>query len=114
MGVGASFEELEQRVADFVGEREWEGFHTPKDLAMALSVEAAELMELFLWRSPEEVNSMLPKLRNKIEEELADVFIYGLSMANALSIDLPQAILKKLKQNAERFPVDRFRGRAYE
>lgn len=114
MGEGATFEQLGQRVADFVAEREWESFHTPKDLALALSVEAAELLELFLWRSKEEVHAKLPELRPQIAEELADVFIYGLSMANALTIDLPQAILKKLEQNAERFPIDRYRGRAYE
>ncbi|MCJ2520341.1 MAG: nucleotide pyrophosphohydrolase [Candidatus Thermoplasmatota archaeon] len=113
MGEGATLEELMSQVADFVTKREWEVFHNPKDLAIAMAVEASELLEHFLWRTPEEINQLLPELKEKIEEELADVFIYGLSMANALSVDLADAIHRKLRKNEKRFPVDRFRGRAY-
>jgi NTP pyrophosphatase (non-canonical NTP hydrolase) len=105
--------ELRSQVAGFVSRREWEAFHNPKDLAIAMTVEASELLELFQWRNLEEVESLLPEIKDRIAEELADIFIYGLSMANALSIDLARAIRSKLEKNEERFPVDRFRGRAY-
>lgn len=114
MGDKGSLSSLSHRVADFVTQREWEVFHNPKDLAIALLVEASELLELFQWRSREEVAVVLPEIRREIAEELADVFIYGLSMANSLSIDLEKAILQKLEENESRFPVERFRGRAYE
>lgn len=104
---------LRARIADFVAQREWEPFHNPKDLAIALSVEAAELLELFQWRSPEEVEALGEELRQAAADELADVFIYGLSLANALSLDVTAAVERKMDRNEERFPVDRFRGRAY-
>ncbi len=113
MGDGATLGELRRRVADFVAKRNWEGYHNPKDLAIALAVEASELLELFQWRSVEQVEALLPEMKDSISEELADIFIYGLSLANALSIDLSEAILRKMERNEERFPVDRFKGRAY-
>lgn len=114
MGDRPTLEELANQVADFVAEREWEVFHTPRDLAMALSIEASELLELFLWRSREEVTARLPDIQEQVAGELADVLIYALSLANALSVDPSEVVVKKLRENAERFPVDRFRGRAYE
>lgn len=113
MGDEATLGELRSRIADFVAERAWEPFHNPKDLALALSVEASELLELFRWRDKEEVAARLPELRDRIAEELADVFIFGLSMANAASIDLSSAILEKMEENEDRFPVEKYRGRAY-
>lgn len=112
MGDEATLGELRSRVADFVSRREWEVFHNPKDLAIALSVEASELLELFRWRDVEEIESTLPKLKVSIADELADVLIYSLSMANTLSIDLTEAILAKMERNEERFPVEKYRGRA--
>ncbi|MFQ5838355.1 MAG: nucleotide pyrophosphohydrolase [Thermoplasmata archaeon] len=113
MADDATLGELSSRIAEFVSKREWEVFHNPKDLAIAMAVEVSELLELFQWRRREEIESRLPEEKAKIAEELADVFIYGLSMANALSIDLSEAILRKVKRNEERFPVERFRGRAH-
>lgn len=113
MGDEETLGELRKRVADFVSRRDWEVFHNPKDLAIAMAVEASELLELFQWRSPEEVEELLPELRGRMEEELADIFIYGLSMANTLDMDLSAAILRKLEANERRFPVERFKGRAY-
>ncbi|MFQ6013462.1 MAG: nucleotide pyrophosphohydrolase [Thermoplasmata archaeon] len=113
MGDEATLGELRGRIAAFVAAREWEAFHNPKDLALALSVEASELLELFRWRGQEEVRARLLELKERIAGELADVFIFGLSMANAVSIDLTQAILRKMEENEERFPVEEYRGRAY-
>ncbi len=113
MGNEATLGELRGRVAAFVAAREWEGYHNPKDLALALSVEAAELLELFRWRGRQEVDDLLPELEGRIADELADVFIFGLSLANAVSVDLSEAILRKMEANEERFPVEKYRGRAY-
>ncbi|MFQ5986857.1 MAG: nucleotide pyrophosphohydrolase [Thermoplasmata archaeon] len=113
MGNEATLGELRGLIAAFVAAREWEGFHNPKDLALALSVEASELLELFRWRGRKEVEEHLPELMDRIAEELADVFIFGLSLANAVSLDLSAAIIQKMEENEVRFPVEKYRGRAY-
>lgn len=99
---------LQARMAEFVAARGWEPWHVPKNLAMALGVEAAELAELFQWRSPEEstVSGLGPELRLRAGEELADVFAYVLSMANALDLDLANTFADKMARNAERYPPD--------
>jgi len=110
----ASVEELRQRVSAFVRERDWEQFHSPKNLSMALAAEAAELMEHFLWvdsaASVETVRR--PAKRPAIEAELADVAIYALAFANMAGIDLAAAIETKLAENARKYPVEKARGRA--
>ncbi len=101
---------LRDRVAGFVRERDWEKYHRPGNLAKAISVEAAELLELFQWRS--DSDPMDAALRARLEEELADVVIYCLSAANAAGIDLSDAVLRKLERNEARYPADEWRGRA--
>ncbi len=102
--------ELRERVRAFVHARDWESFHTPKDLAIAVSVEAAELVEPFLWRDASARLSAAD--RASVGEELADVIIYGLSLANALDFDLSEAVLAKLRKDEAKYPARRFRGRA--
>jgi NTP pyrophosphatase (non-canonical NTP hydrolase) len=101
---------LRARVAGFVHAREWEKFHRPANLAKAISVEAAELLELFQWRA--EDDDLGPAMRSRVEEELADVVIYCLSMANAMDLDLSDAVLGKLRRNEGRYPANAWRGRA--
>lgn len=98
----------------FARERDWEQFHSPKNLAMALSAEAAELMEHFLWMEPTASRDAVkqPVLRAAIEEELADVVIYALEFANVTGIDLAEAIRRKMEQNARKYPVEKARGRS--
>ncbi len=103
---------LREHVRQFVHARDWERFHTPKDLAMAISIEASELLELFLWDGLEASPQMSSEDRTAFGDELADVMIYGLSLANVLDIDLSDAILSKLKKDEAKYPADRFRGRA--
>ena len=108
--------DLRQRVAAFVSARAWEQFHTPKNLSIAIATEAAELMEHFQWLTVEQATAAVhdePK-RAAVADELADVFIYGLSMANAAGIDVSAAVMAKLERNEQRFPVDEWRGRARE
>jgi NTP pyrophosphatase (non-canonical NTP hydrolase) len=104
--------QLRERVRQFVHARDWESFHTPKDLAMAISIEASELLDLFLWREAGGSKDLRPADRSAVGEELADVIIYGLSLANALDLDLSDAVFSKLRMDEAKYPVDRFRGRA--
>lgn len=105
--------ELRNLVAEFTRERDWEQFHDPKNLAMSIAIEAAELMEHFQWDRNEQIPAILedPGRRREIEEELADVICYCLSLANNLEIDLSEAVERKVLKNAEKYPPGEYRGR---
>jgi NTP pyrophosphatase (non-canonical NTP hydrolase) len=105
---------LRERVKAFVRERDWEQFHNAKDLASAIAIEAAEVMELFLWKTPSEVQlaAQDEDSRHRIAEELADVLILCLSLANRLDIDLTAAVINKVKANEEKYPAALVRGKA--
>jgi len=107
--------ELKNNVKKFIREREWEKFHNPKDLAEAICIEAGELLEQFQWITPHEASSWKnkPSKTKHIGEELADVVIYCLSMANTMKIDVTEAIISKLKKNEAKYPVDKFLGKAH-
>lgn len=106
--------ELKGRVLAFVRERDWEQFHAPKNLSMALAAEAAELMEHFLWSSPDasRAEAADPAKRARIAEELADVIIYALEFANATGLDVAAAVEAKMALNRAKYPVEKARGRA--
>ncbi|HKB56258.1 MAG TPA: nucleotide pyrophosphohydrolase [Lacunisphaera sp.] len=106
--------ELRERVLAFVHERDWEQFHSPKNLSMALAAESGELMEHFLWAESKASLAVVsdPKKRPAIEAELADVVIYALEFANICGIDLAAAIGAKMAANAKKYPVEKSRGRA--
>jgi NTP pyrophosphatase (non-canonical NTP hydrolase) len=106
--------ELKNRVLAFARERDWEQFHAPKNLSMALAAEAGELMEHFLWATPEESRAVAldPARKAKIAEELADVVIYALEFANATGLDVASSIESKIAANAAKYPVDKARGRS--
>ncbi len=105
--------ELKQLVAGFVEARQWQPFHTPKNLAMALAIEAAELMEHFQWLNLDESAAVAEDSakRSAAGEELADVLCYALAMANALGLDVSQAMHAKMEKNVRKYPVEEFRGR---
>jgi len=107
--------ELKNYVKKFIKERDWEKYHNPKDVAESVCIEAAELLELFQWRNVEEIRGLMEneEFRRKIAEELADVIIYSLSMADVTKTDLTQAIAKKLEKNESKYPVEKYRGKAY-
>jgi dCTP diphosphatase len=104
---------LRQAVADFVNNREWQPFHTPKNLSMSIAIEAAELMEHFQWLTPKEVETAVEDAteRAAVADELADILIYCLSLSNAVDLDVSSAVLAKLQTNEYRYPADEFRGR---
>lgn len=106
--------ELKSQVLAFVRERDWEQFHSPKNLSMALAAEAGELMEHFLWSTPDQAAAVArdPAKRERIAEELADVVIYALEFSNMTGIDVAAAIESKLASNARRYPVEKARGRS--
>ena len=106
--------ELRRLVDSFVDCRDWHQFHSPKNLAMSLAIEAAELMEHFQWISTEESRqvSEQPEQISQIADELADVLCYALAMANELNIDLATAIRNKMVKNEQKYPADQFHGRA--
>ncbi|MEJ2735818.1 MAG: nucleotide pyrophosphohydrolase [Anaerolineae bacterium] len=104
---------LRQAVAGFVNDRDWQPFHTPKNLSMSIAIEAAELMEHFQWLTTEETHADVedPDKRAAVADELADIVIYCLSLSNALGLDVSSAVLGKLQANEHRYPADEFRGR---
>ena len=104
--------ELRDALRAFTREREWDRYHTPKNLAMALIVEAAELAEHFQWLTAEESQSPQDGKREKIRDELADVLIYLVELADTLDIDLIAAARDKIGKNALKYPVDKARGNA--
>jgi len=105
--------ELRQVVADFVAERDWSQFHSPKNVSMALAIEAAELMEHFQWLTTDESRRLAENSKKLAEvgEELADVIGYSFALANELGIDVASAIRAKMVKNAQKYPADQFRGR---
>lgn len=102
--------DLRLELRRFAAERDWEQFHSPKNLAMALSVEAAELLEHFQWLSDTESSALSPETRAKVSEELADVLLYLVRLADKLDVDLTVAASEKLKLNATKYPADKARG----
>lgn len=95
---------------EFAGEREWEQFHNPKNLAMALTVEAGELMELFQWLTPRQADNPDEELKTRAGEELSDVILYSIRMADKLGIDLDSAIARKTKMNEAKYPIEKAKG----
>lgn len=105
-----SLTELRGRINAFVVERDWAQFHTPKNLAMAMIVEAAELVEQFQWDTPQESQQLTPEKLEAVSHELADTFVYLLRIAEVLEIDLIAAANQKIELNAKKYPVDKARG----
>ena len=104
--------ELNKQINFFVEERDWDVFQTPKNLSMALIVEAAELVEHFQWMQPEESDSLTDDKKKKVAEELADILIYTVRLADRLGLDLEQSAKDKLTANLQKYPVEKARGNA--
>ena len=102
----SDIEEIIKKLIEFRNERDWEQFHNPKDLALAINVEAGELLELFLWKKPEEANI------EKVKEELADVLAFAFLLAEKYKLDIKKIMLDKIKDNAIKYPIDKSKGTA--
>jgi len=99
-------QEITQALLAFRDERDWAQFHNPKDLALALNIEASELLESFLWKSAEQAN------KDEVREELADVFAYAFLLADSYGLDVKQIVLEKIKKNALKYSVEKAKGSA--
>lgn len=97
-------EQVLQRLRQFRDDRDWKQFHNPKDLAVALSIEASELLEAFLWKAPEAADS------ERVKEELADVLAYALLLSDAYGFDVQKIVLDKIERNEEKYPIEKARG----
>jgi NTP pyrophosphatase (non-canonical NTP hydrolase) len=102
--------ELRDALRDFAAERDWDQFHSPRNLATALAVEAAELLEPFQWLDEAQARDLAPATRAAVEEEMADVLLYLVRLADKLDVDLERAARSKILRNAEKYPVERARG----
>ena len=102
----SEFEEIIKELIKFRNARDWEQFHNPKDLAIAINVEAGELLESFLWKNANDANS------EKVKEELADIFAFAFLLADKYGFDIKQIVLEKIKLNGEKYPVDKAKGTA--
>lgn len=102
-------ENIKKKLDSFAQDRGWEKFHNPKNLAMALSVEAAELLELFQWYEADQCLQYKNKEKEKVEDELADIFLYGIRMASKLDINLLEAIERKMIKNEKKYPISESR-----
>lgn len=105
-----SLANLRDRINHFVNERDWAQFHSPKNLAMAMIVEAAELVEHFQWQTEQQSRELTPEMREQVSHELADTFVYLLRIAEVLEIDLIHAANAKIDLNAKKYPVEQSRG----
>lgn len=102
----SDIEEILNELRRFNEDRDWDQFHNGKDLAIGLSVEASELLEAFLWKAPEDVNT------DKVREELADVLNYAFLMADKYNLDIKEIMLEKIRKNAAKYPVEKAKGSA--
>lgn len=102
----SEIEQITQALIKFRNERDWEQFHNAKDLALAINVEAGELLELFLWKNPNDAKT------EKIKEELADVLAYAFLLAEKYNFDVTDIVMEKIKKNEEKYPVEKSKGNA--
>ena len=100
----SDIQELTMAISQFNKDRDWDQFHNGKDLSIALSIEASELLESFLWKDPKDVKI------EKVSEELADVFCYALQIAEKYNLDVKEIVMRKLAKNAEKYPVEKAKG----
>ena len=105
--------QLRREIADFIRERDWEQFHDPKNLSMAIATEAAELMEHFRWAKNDASRQMVrdPQTLQAVSEELADILAFALSFANTAGIDVTASLQAKMARNAQKYPADQYKGR---
>jgi len=97
----------------FINDRDWEKFHSPKNLAMALSVEASEIQEIFMWLKEEESYQLNPEKKQHLKDEIGDVFLYLLNLANKFNIDIIEAAAEKLIKNEDKYPIAKSKGNSF-
>lgn len=111
-GMKGELENMACALRRFAAERDWDQFHNPKNLAMALAAEAGELLEHFQWLTAEQAQNLPPDKRARVAEEIADVQAYLVRLADKLDLDISEAVEKKMRQNEAKYPADKVRGDA--
>ena len=108
----ATIAELRERVRKFIDDRDWGKYHNPKDIAISISIEASELLELFQWVKEDELTEVIsdPRKFAMVREELADIVIYCLSLANVANFDIAQAVARKIEKNEQKYPIQQVKG----
>jgi NTP pyrophosphatase (non-canonical NTP hydrolase) len=110
-GVMSNLNDIKKEIVEFIKERNWEQFYTPKNLAIAIGAEAGELLECFQWKTDEDIKTMIEtKEVENMSDEIADIVIYSISLCNSMNIDLDRAILEKIKKNGIKYPVEKCIG----
>lgn len=112
MDHSTTLNDLKKTLEKFIQERDWQQFHTPKNIVMALSVEVAELMELYLWTEQQDSFAVTQEKLPYIKEEIADILAYILCFCNATGIDISDAFFAKIEQNAHKYPIEKSRGKS--
>lgn len=107
MDNSSTIQSLKEKVDQFIEDRDWKQFHNPQELAVSLSIEVAEMLEIFQWRLKEDLTE---EQLEKVKEELADILIYSISMANTLDLDISTIIADKIAKNAEKYPIEVAKG----
>ena len=107
-----NYEKIKKEIKEFVDERDWDQFHTPKNLSMALSVEVSELLEIFQWKKADEYKRATEKQKEMIKDEVADIFYYLVRISEKLNINIEEALLNKMKKNKEKYPKESVKGKA--
>ena len=102
----SDIKKITDKLIEFRNERDWEQFHNPKDLALAINIESSELLEEYLWKKPEEAN------KESVKDELADVFAYAFLLADKYNFDVKQIVLDKIESNGKKYPIDKSKGSA--
>jgi NTP pyrophosphatase (non-canonical NTP hydrolase) len=105
------YKNINNEIKKFVTDREWEKFHSPKNISMALSVEASELVEIFQWQSNDEYKNNA-ETKNKVKDEVSDIFYYLVRMCQKMDIDLETAFYEKMKKNKLKYPIDKYKGKS--
>lgn len=109
----SELKEMQEKLAEFIKERDWNKFHNPKDIAIALSVEANELLEHFQWKKPGEIDQVMKEKKEEIGSEVADIMNFLIHFSNATNIDIYEEFVKKLDKNNKRYPKDLVKGKAH-
>jgi len=107
-----NFEKINKEIKSFVDERDWDQFHSPKNLSMALSVEASELVEIFQWLNDKDIDDNKDKIHQAVKDEVVDIFYYAVRMCQKMDINLEDAFYEKMKKNKEKYPADKFKGKS--
>jgi len=110
MSSSPEIEAITSEIHQFINERDWGQFHNPKELATAISIEAAELLEHFLWKTPQECKDHVEHKREEVSDEISDIAIYLFELADNIGIDLLAAMRSKMVKNAAKYPVEKARG----